>query len=173
MSGRMVTFDLDAALAKFKVFAEEAPGLITVLQSIWPGAASIGNFLPLASPVSQLLSKMVGTQDGLTLPGMPDTGPRGRGRLTYLRNSKSHSDEDVVKACEGIVNHGFTMSKGIADMVNYTLSCMYPDVEKSKWDSHQTRTAIDRILENDGLTEGVCDKLGDMINWALNNQPTK
>lgn len=172
MSGRMLTIDIDSWLAKGKILAEEAPALLSVAEAAgWTSAAKLSAFLPMATPVSNLLSRLAGSSDGLTESGMPDTGPRGRGRLSYLRSKNSFDDASVVSACESITMRGFPQSKPIADTVNYTLSLLYPDTIAGQWNTAQTRRAVDEILERDGLSEGLCDKLGDMIFYALNHKP--
>lgn len=166
---RMV--DLDVIIEKAKMLAEEAPGLLSTLEAAgWTGASKITPFAPMVGPLTNLLSKLAGGDDGLTISGMPNLGPKGRGRLSYLRNARSYSDENVVSACERVTMGGFSQSKNVADTVNFTLRCMFPDVAPNQWNSNQTRRAIDKILEDDGMTEGTCDKLGDMINYALTHQ---
>lgn len=171
--GRLVTFDLDEALSKVRTVAEEAPQLISLAEAAgWGGAAKLSALVPLAGPIAGLLTKLAGKSDGLTEAGMPDTGPRGKGRLSYLRQRRNFDDAAVVRACESITMRGFAQSKAIADTVNFTLSCMYPDTAAGKWSDEQTRAAIDKILDEDGLSEGVCDKLGDMIFYALSHRPS-
>lgn len=174
MSGRMLTIDIDSWLAKGKIVSEELPALLSVAEAAgWTGASKLSAFLPMATPVGNLLSRLAGNSNGLTAPGMPDTGPTGRGRLKYLQTKNSFDDNSVVAACESITMHGFPQSKMIADTVNFTLSCLYPDTPSGQWDNKQTRTAVDKILSDDGLSEGTCDRLGDLIYFALTHKPVK
>lgn len=169
---RMV--DLDVIIEKAKMLAEEAPGLLSTLEAAgWAGASKITPFAPMVGPLTSLLSKLAGGDDGLTTAGMPNLGPKGKGRLNYLRNARMYKDEDVVKACEKVTMGGFAQSKSVADTVNYTLRCMFEDVPPNQWNAQQTRRAIDKILNDDGMTEGTCDKLGDMIYYALNSSSIK
>lgn len=168
--GRLVTFDLDSLISKMKILSDEAPALLSVAEASGiTGAGKLAAYAPMAAPIAAILSKLAGG-DSISAPGMPDTGPRGRGRLSYLRNKSRFNNKEVVLACESITLAGLTQSKTIADTVNYTLACMYPGVPASSWDDAQTRSAIDQILEADGLSEGLCDKLGDMIYYHLTTQ---
>lgn len=170
--GRIVSFDLDNALAKLKTIADDGPQMLQMAEAAgWGGAAKVSPFLPMAAPLAMMLGKLLGGSDGLTNPSLPDTGPRGRGRLKYLREGSAFADADVVRACELVTTAGLPQSKTVAETINFTLRCMFPDTPRDKWTDAQQRAAIDRVLGDDGLAEGTCDKLGDMIYYALTNGP--
>jgi hypothetical protein len=175
--GRKVSFDLDVLLGKAKLLSGELPGLLQAVQGLgYTGLANgIARYSPLLGPCMGLIDKLAGDSDGMSgsqLEGLPDTGPKGRGRLTYLRKKSQWTNEQVVAACNTVLGLGFSQSLGIENTLNYTLACMFPDGKVgNEWSDSQCRAAVDQVLEMDGLTEGTCDKFGDWIWYALNHPP--
>lgn len=169
---RTVTFDLDKMIAGAKILAEDGPGLINMLGAIWPGAAKASTFAPMLTPLAAMADKFasINSADG-GFRATVDTGPLGRGRLSYLKRKSSYSDEDVVWAVEQATSAGTPACNRVVDTINYTLKCMFKDVNDGDWTVQQNRAGIDQVLEMDGMSEGVCDRLGDMIMFCLKNKP--
>lgn len=170
---RIVSFDLDKALAKGRIITEEAPNLLQMAEALgWAGASKVNGFLPMAEPLMKALGRLMGDgADGLSGAQLPETGPRGKGRLHYLLNKSAYDDASVVKAAELITTSGLPAAKSIVDQVHLICRAMFPGTPKGQWDDAQTRAAIDHILMEDGLPEGTCDKMGDLIHYALNLPP--
>lgn len=182
--GRIISFDLDKALEYGKIIGEELPGIMPLLETLGialPGGAA--KYVPLVGhpQVQSLISRLAGGNtgvSGLSKPGMPNLGPLGKGRLSYLLSKNKgnqrddgtvYTDSDVVSAVQYVISDNFPMSPEVYTSVSFVMRTMFPDAKGVFTDAMQ-RAAVDRIIEDDGMSRGTCDRLGDMIWFALNSE---
>lgn len=167
---RLIQIDLDDLLDRIQDASSNAPSLIEQAAALGVNVpVSASKYLGLAGIGAQLFKKVIprGKGTGLEFDGMPDTGPIGRGRTSYIRNRSKFQDKDVVYALNSVMSvPGIKAAKEIEATLAMTMSIMNPGSEDTKSDS-QVRSAVDRILENEKLDSEVWEKFGDLIYFCL------
>ncbi len=166
---RIVSFDLDKVIAAGREIASQLPALI---EAGVPIPQSLSAWMPMAAPVMGVLDKLAGSSSGQAWKGFPDAGALGRGRNAYLRAKKRYTDEAVCGAYGKVVRTlkrtGPDTAEQIEGILNYTLDMLYPETESHS--AQQTRVALDRLLEGDGLPGDSADRLGDYIHYVLTHK---
>jgi len=166
---RMISIDLDKVIAAGRELAAQLPSLI---EAGVPIPAALSQWMPMAAPVMGVLDKLAGSSEGQAWKGFPDAGQLGRGRNAYLRARKRYGDESVCAAYGKVIRTlkktGPDLAEQIEGILNYTLDMIAPDVESHS--AQQTRVALDRLLEGDGLPGDCADRLGDYIYYVLTHK---
>lgn len=172
---RKLTLNLDKLLA----LGQAAPQILSNAQQAAPGMVppSLLKYGPLAGILAPLIGGLLDAgdddseDDGLTAPGLPDSGPRGRGRSAYIRSAHTFSDDEVRDAALSILSSPAVPPEGQARVgraLDYTLHVRRQGNVNTATPAAM-RAAVDTFLSSavSAVSDATAERFGDMLMLTL------